>query len=55
MVGTVQQDAKDMADALSLLTSNALVEGKDLMDGTQALPVDENVRKIRIPYGKYLG
>ena len=55
MVGTVQQDAAGMADALALLTSNALVEGKDLMDGTQSLPVDDAVRKIRIPYGKYLG
>ena len=55
MVGTVQQDAAGMADALALLTANATDESKGLMDGTDALPVDEAVRKIRIPYAKYLG
>ena len=54
MVGTVQQDAAGMADALALLTKNAQ-EGHSLMDGTESLPVDEDVRKIRIPYAKYLG
>ena len=55
MVGTVQQDAAGMANALALLTGNALDESKGLMDGTESLPVDESVRKIRIPYAKYLG
>ena len=55
MVGTVQQDAAGMAGALALLTSNALSDGKELMAGTESLPVDETVRKIRIPYAKYLG
>ncbi len=55
MVGTVQQDAAGMADALALLTKNAQDENKSLMDGTESLPVDEAVRKIRIPYAKYLG
>lgn len=55
MVGTVQQDAAGMADALALLTANATDESKGLMDGTDTLPVDEAVRKIRIPYAKYLG
>ena len=54
MVGTVQQDAAGMADALALLAKNAM-DGKALMDGTGEMSVDENVRKIRIPYGKYLG
>ena len=54
MTGTVQQDAAGMADALAQLTKNAQ-EQKDLMNGTDKLPVDENVRKIRIPYAKYLG
>ncbi|MBQ8357717.1 MAG: galactose ABC transporter substrate-binding protein [Clostridia bacterium] len=55
MVGTVQQDATGMAQALSLLTANALDDTKTLMDGTGDMAVDENVRKIRIPYAKYFG
>lgn len=55
MAGTVQQDASGMADALARLTTNALDESKGLMDNTNDLMVDENVRKIRIAYGKYLG
>lgn len=55
MVGTVQQDAAGMANALALLVQNALDENKDLMAETESLPVDEAVRKIRIPYAKFLG
>ena len=55
MAGTVEQDAKGMADALALLAGNALDEAKALMDGTENLSIDENVRKIRIHYAKYLG
>ena len=55
MAGTVQQDAAGMANALALLAANAVDESKSLMHGTEALPVDETVRKIRIPYGKYRG
>ena len=55
MTGTVRQDADGMADALALLTSNALSEDKSLMDGTDRFQVDDTVRKIRIAYGKYLG
>ena len=55
MAGTVAQDAKGMAAALALLTGNALDESRGLMDGTDDLSVDEAVRKIRIPYAKYLG
>lgn len=54
MTGTVQQDAAGMADALALLAQNAM-ENKELMSGTDEMNVDESVRKIRIPYGKYLG
>lgn len=54
MTGTVKQDAAGMAKALALLAANA-VEGKALMDGTDAFSVDETVRKIRIPYAKYFG
>ncbi len=54
MTGTVRQDAEGMADALSLLASNA-AEGKALMDGTDRFSVDSAVRKIRIPYAKYFG
>ena len=55
MTGTVEQDAGGMADALALLAGNALDESKGLMDGTEDLSIDENVRKIRIHYAKYLG
>ena len=55
MYGTVQQDAAGMADALALLAGNALDDAEGLMDGTETLSVDESVRKIRIPYGKYVG
>jgi methyl-galactoside transport system substrate-binding protein len=55
MTGTVRQDAAGMADALALLAGNALDEGKALMEGTENLSIDENVRKIRIHYAKYLG
>ena len=55
MVGTVQQDAVGMANALALLSANALDGNKSLMAGTETLDVDKNVRKIRIAYAKYLG
>ncbi len=55
MAGTVMQDAAGMADALALLCKNALDEGRDLMQETDTLSVDETVRKIRIAYAKYLG
>ncbi len=55
MAGTVMQDADGMAGALLLLAQNALREDAGLMDGTEELSVDEDVNKIRIAYGKYLG
>ncbi len=55
MLGTVKQDAEGMAKALVHLTKNALHEGTDLLADTGAFTIDENVRKIRIHYEKYLG
>ena len=55
MAGTVMQDADGMAAALLLLSQNALKADAGLMDGTEELSVDEDVNKIRIAYGKYLG
>ena len=54
MAGTIKQDAQGMADAITLLIGNSL-DGKDIMSGTENMNVDEKVRKIRIPYSKYLG
>jgi len=54
MTGTIKQDAQGMADAISLLIKNSL-DGKELMSGTENMNIDEKVRKIRIPYSKYLG
>ncbi len=54
MTGTIKQDAEGMAKAISLVTKNAL-EGKNLLDNTDDLHIDENVAKIRIPYSQYLG
>ena len=54
MAGTVMQDAEGMAKALSRLAINALAE-QDLLTDTADLSIDENVRKVRIAYAKYLG
>ena len=54
MTGTIKQDAKGMADTITLIITNALAN-KELMTGTENMNVDEKVRKIRIPYSKYLG
>ena len=55
MHGTIKQDAGGMANALLHLTKNALTEGRDLMADTGSFTIDENVRKIRIAYEKYVG
>ncbi len=55
MTGTVMQDAAGMASALALLCRNAADPELELMSNTDGLTVDENVRKIRIPYAKYFG
>ena len=54
MTGTIKQDAKGMADTITLIITNALAN-KELMTGTENMNIDEKVRKIRIPYSKYLG
>jgi methyl-galactoside transport system substrate-binding protein len=54
MSGTIKQDAAGMASALLHLTQNALAE-RDLMADTSSFTVDENVRKLRIHYEKYVG
>lgn len=54
MTGTIKQDAKGMAEAIAQVLENALAD-KDLMADTGNLHVDDNVRKIRVPYSKYLG
>ena len=54
MSGTIKQDAAGMASALLHLTQNALGE-RDLMADTGSFTVDENVRKLRIHYEKYVG
>lgn len=54
MAGTIKQDAEGMANAMLLLTENALAN-KNLMEGTGDYNVDSDVAKIRIPYSKYLG
>ncbi len=54
MTGTVKQDADGMAEAISLLCTNAF-HGGNLMTGTEKYNVDGNVNKVRIAYAKYLG
>lgn len=53
MSGTVQQDAKGMAEAIHALSKNALL-GKDFLDGTN-YEYDETGISVRIPYQKYSG
>ena len=55
MAGTITQDANGMAAALLHLAQNALDSSRTLMAGTEGFVVDEDVNKIRIAYGKYLG
>lgn len=55
MHGTIKQDAEGMANALLHLSKNALAEGRDLMADTGSFTIDENARKIRIAYEKYVG
>jgi len=54
MTGTIKQDAEGMAKAIAKLIKNSL-DGKDIMDNTEDFNVDANVKKIRIPYSKYMG
>ncbi len=54
MTGTIRQDAKAMADLIAKLIKNGM-DSENLLKDTSDYNVDENVRKIRIPYSKYLG
>lgn len=54
MTGTIKQDAEGMANTITKLIKNSL-NGKDIMDDTDNFTVDKGVKKIRIPYSKYLG
>ncbi|MGM9522362.1 MAG: galactose ABC transporter substrate-binding protein [Oscillospiraceae bacterium] len=54
MTGTVMQDSEGMADTIARLTKN-VINGDELMANTDDLNVDENVSKIRVPYGIYTG
>lgn len=55
MRGTVKQDAAGMAKALLHLTQNALTEGRELLADTGDFTIDENTKKLRIHYEKYVG
>lgn len=54
MSGTIKQDAEGMAKVIAHLAGNVR-DGKAVMDGTGEMHVDENVSKIRIPYGIFTG
>lgn len=54
MTGTIKQDAAGMAKAIAHLANNVKSDA-DVMQGTESFNVDENVSKIRIPYGIYTG
>lgn len=54
MAGTIKQDAEGMADIISKIASNG-ISGKNLLDGTDDLTIDETADKIRISYDIYLG
>ena len=54
MTGTVKQDAEGMAQAIALVTSNAL-SGKNFFENTDMYHKDDSVAKLRIPYSKYFG
>ena len=54
MSGTIKQDESGMAKALRHLAQNAL-SGRDLLADTGGIPSEEDVRKLRIRYEKYVG
>ncbi len=54
MSGTIKQDAEGMAKAIAHLADNVR-EGNELMAETDEMNIDENVSKIRIPYGIFTG
>jgi methyl-galactoside transport system substrate-binding protein len=54
MSGTIKQDADGMAKAIAYLANNVKSD-RDIMTGTENMNVDDNVSKIRIPYGIFTG
>ncbi len=54
MTGTIKQDAQGMAKAISHIVNN-VKNSEDMMAETENMNVDENVAKIRIPYGILTG
>ena len=54
MAGTIKQDAEGMAKAL-LHASKTALEDKGLLDNMGDYNIDQDVAKVRIPYGIYLG
>lgn len=54
MSGTIKQDAEGMAKAIAHLAGNVR-DGSELMAKTEEMNIDENVSKIRIPYGIFTG
>lgn len=55
MTGTIKQDAEGMSEAIAHLAKNGLDPDKELMADTDKYNVDEDVYKVRIAYGIYLG
>ncbi len=53
MTGTIRQDANGMAEAISIAVSNHLA-GKDITEGMDKYPIDEDVKKFRIHYSVYI-
>ncbi len=54
MTGTIMQDAEGMASTITALVDN-LNKGEELMANTDSFNVDDDVAKIRVPYGVYTG
>lgn len=55
MTGTINQDGAAMAEAILMVTENALA-GKPMFDGLEeTYTIDENSAKLRISYSVYLG
>ena len=52
MAGTIKQDSDGMAKAIATAVKNQL-NGKEINDGMTEFPIDQNVKKIRIPYSVY--
>ncbi len=54
MTGTIKQDGDGMAEAIALAAQNYLAN-KNVTEGLEKFPIDDKVRKIRIPYSVYTG